>query len=43
MKKKVDDLETLNTFAVNRELKMIELEKEVNALLKELKREPRYR
>jgi PAS domain S-box-containing protein len=37
-----DDLEEFHKMAVGRELKMVELEKEVNALLKELGREGKY-
>ena len=42
LKKKNEDLELFNRLAVGRELKMIELKKEVNSLLKELGKEPRY-
>ena len=35
-------IEQLNKFMVDRELKMIELKKEINTLLKELDRQPQY-
>jgi hypothetical protein len=37
------ELERVNKFLVGRELDMIELKKEVNGLLKELGREPKYK
>jgi methyl-accepting chemotaxis protein len=42
LEKKVAELEEFHDLTVGRELKMIELEKETNALLAELGREPRY-
>jgi PAS domain S-box-containing protein len=42
-KKHVAELEILAKATTGRELKMMELEKEVNALLKELGREPQYK
>ena len=42
-KKKNEHLERLNKFAVGREIKMIELKKEINALLKNAGEEPRYK
>ncbi|OGC10323.1 hypothetical protein A3D23_06870 [candidate division WOR-1 bacterium RIFCSPHIGHO2_02_FULL_53_26] len=39
---RVKELEEFNKLVVGRELKMVELEKEVNSLLKELGREPKY-
>lgn len=41
--KKNQELEKINSFMINRELKMIELKKEVNSLLKELGREEKYK
>jgi len=43
LQEKMSDLEGFNKLAVGRELRMIEYEKEVNTLLKELGREPKYR
>jgi PAS domain S-box-containing protein len=43
LKKKVAELEEINQLAVGRELRMIELEKEIDQLLKELGREARYK
>jgi PAS domain S-box-containing protein len=40
--KKVDELETFQGFAVDRELKMVELKKEVNELCEKLGEKPRY-
>jgi len=40
--KKTQDLEHLNSFFVNRELRMVELKKEVNELLEKLGMEKRY-
>ncbi|MFH1684053.1 MAG: PAS domain-containing protein [Candidatus Margulisiibacteriota bacterium] len=42
LREKVAELEEFHNLAVGRELKMIEMEKEVNALLKELGREQKY-
>lgn len=42
LKEKLKELESFHNLAVGRELKMIELEKEVNALLAELGRPARY-
>ncbi len=42
LKKKHDELERFNQFAVGRELKIIELKKEVNELCKKLGEKPRY-
>ena len=42
LKKKNKELELFNRLAVGRELKMIELKKEINALLEDLGKEPRY-
>jgi PAS domain S-box-containing protein len=41
-KKKNEELELFNRLTVGRELKMIELKKEINALLEDLGKEPRY-
>ena len=43
LKKRMKELEGMNKVMVGREVKMIELEREVNALLQELKREPKYK
>lgn len=43
LKKRLEELEIFHKATVGRELKMIELEKEVNSLLKELGREPKYK
>ena len=43
IKKKADELEKFNRLAVGRELKMIELKKEINALLEESGKEPGYK
>ena len=40
--KRIADLEYYHTFVINRELKMIELKKEINELLSELGRPPKY-
>ena len=42
LKKKNKELELFNRLAVGRELKMIELKKEINALLEDQGKEPRY-
>jgi hypothetical protein len=39
---KMDEMKTISDAAIGRELKMIELEKEVDGLLGELGRPPRY-
>ena len=43
IKKKADELEKFNRLAVGRELKMIKLKKEINALLEGLGKEPGYK
>lgn len=43
LKKKNEELERFNKQAVDRELKMVELKKEINALREELGKEPRYK
>ena len=43
LKKKNEELRRFNKLAVGRELRMIELKKEINALLEDLGKEPRYR
>ncbi len=43
IKKKADELGRFNRLAVGRELKMIELKKEINALLEESGKEPGYK
>ncbi|MDD4179204.1 MAG: PAS domain-containing protein [Candidatus Margulisbacteria bacterium] len=43
IREKVEELEQFHKLAVGRELMMIEREKEINALLKELGRSPRYK
>ena len=43
VKKKTEELEGVNKLAVGRELKMIELKKEINALLEKSGREPGYK
>jgi PAS domain S-box-containing protein len=42
LKKKVEELEWLNSMMQNREIKMIELKKEINSLLKRLKEDEKY-
>ena len=42
LKKKLSEFEKFNQLAIGRELKMIELKDEVNSLLEELGRPPRY-
>jgi len=42
LKKKVDDLEQFNKLVVGRELRMVDLKKEIDRLLKELGRSGRY-
>ena len=41
--KKQEELERFNALAVDRELKMIELKREINALLEKLGKDPRYK
>ncbi len=43
LQEKIEDLQGFHVAAVGRELKMIELENEVNALLKELDRPPKHK
>jgi len=43
LKEKMDQMEEFQNLAVGRELKMIEMEKEIDALLKELGRGPKYK
>jgi PAS domain S-box-containing protein len=43
LKEKVNDLKIVNDAAVGRELKLIELEKEINELLMELGRKPKFK
>nr|QNO55307.1 protein-glutamate methylesterase/protein-glutamine glutaminase [Methanosarcinales archaeon ANME-1 ERB7] len=43
LKKKTEALRRFNKLAVGRELRMIELKKELNALLEDLGKEPRYK
>jgi hypothetical protein len=43
IKKKADELEKFNKLAVGRELKMIELKKEINALVDDAGEGPRYK
>jgi hypothetical protein len=40
--KKMDELERFHRLTVGRELAMVELKKEVNLLLKEMGKEPKY-
>ncbi len=42
LRKKNENLERFNSLAVGRELKMVELKREIDSLLKELEREPRF-
>lgn len=43
LSKKNEELERFNKMAVDRELKVIELKKEINAILEKLVEEPRYK
>ncbi len=43
LKKKTEALKRFNKLAVGRELRMIELKKEINGLLEDLDKEPRYK
>lgn len=43
MKQKMDDLKRFNNLAVDRELHMVELKKEINALLKKVGEQEKYR
>lgn len=43
LEQKINSLEKYENITTDRELKMIELKKEVNSLLKELNREPKYK
>jgi PAS domain S-box-containing protein len=43
LKKKTEALKRFNKLAVGRELRLIELKKEINALLEDLGKEPRYK
>jgi|GEM_PF-6876483 len=43
LKERISELEIFHRSAAGRELKMMDLEKEVNSLLKELGREPKYK
>ncbi len=43
IRRRMDELENMNKVMVGREIKMIELEKEVNALLKEMGKELKYK
>ncbi|MCK4822340.1 PAS domain S-box protein, partial [bacterium] len=43
LKRKNEELERFNRIAVGRELKMVELKKEINSLLKEMEKEPQYK
>lgn len=42
LQEKMNDLERFNRLAVGRELRMVELKREINALLRELEREEKY-
>jgi PAS domain S-box-containing protein len=42
VRKKIEDLEWFNSISVGRELKMVDLKKEINELSKRLGEEPRY-
>ncbi len=43
IKKKIEELERVNKSMVDRELKMIELKKEINALREKLNLVPKYK
>jgi len=43
LEKKIEELRRFNEMTVERELKMVELKKEINSLLRGLGKEPRYR
>ena len=42
IKKKMEELQWHYDIAINRELKMVELKKEINSLLEELNRDKKY-
>ena len=43
LKQKIDELERFHNLTVNREIKMIDLKKEINNLLREMGREEKYK
>lgn len=43
LKKSTQEIEALNKFMTDRELKMVELKQEVDTLLKEIGRKPKYK